>query len=82
MIPVEIEELSPQVMFQHTSSKSLREESDLTNEAREMAHIREKALKHRITQRYNSEVIVESLKKETWYSDVLTSKSFPQGMES
>ena len=39
MIPVEIEEPNPLVIFQSTSSNALREEADLTNEAKEMAHI-------------------------------------------
>ena len=63
MISVKVEELSPRVMFRHTSSSSLREESDLINEVRDMAHICEKALKHRITQRYNSQVIPRKFKK-------------------
>ena len=44
MISVEVKELSPRVIFQSTSSRALREEVDLANEAREMAHILEKAL--------------------------------------
>ena len=46
-----------QVMFLSMSSQALREEADLANKAREMAHIREKALKHRIANRYNVDVI-------------------------
>ena len=73
MIPVKIEELSPQVMFGQTDSTSLREESDLPNEAREMAHIQEKALKHRIAQRYNSEVITHKFEKGDlvlWHANI------------
>ena len=32
----------------------MREEIDLSNEAREMAHIKEKALKQTVAKRYNS----------------------------
>ena len=59
----EVEELSPRVMIRQTNSTSLQEESDLANEAREMAHIWEKALKHWIAWRYNSEVITRKLEK-------------------
>ena len=45
MIPMEVEEPSPRVIFWSTSSESIREEIDLSSEARKMAHIREKALK-------------------------------------
>ena len=57
MIPIEVEEVSPHVMFRPTCHQALREESDLSSEVREMAHLREKALKHRISQRYNAKVI-------------------------
>ena len=45
MISVKVEELSLWVIFQAISSESLREEIDLSGEAKEIAHIREKALK-------------------------------------
>ena len=57
MIPIEVEEVSLHVMFRPTFHHALREESGLSNEARKMAHLREKALKHRISQRYNAKVI-------------------------
>ena len=57
MILVEVRELSPRVTFRSTNSDSIREEIDLSNEAREIAHIREKALKQRVTKRYNSIVV-------------------------
>ena len=56
MILVEVEEPSPRVIFQAISSDALKEEINLSNEASEMAHIREKALKQRIAKRYNSMV--------------------------
>ena len=42
MIPVEVEEPSPWVIFLSMSSQVLWEEADLANEAREMAYIQEK----------------------------------------
>ena len=57
MIPAEVEQPSPRILFRTTSSKALKEEVDLSGEAREMAHIREKALKQRIARRYNYAVI-------------------------
>ena len=45
MIPMEVGEPSPRIIFRYMSSESIREEIDLSSEAREMAHIREKALK-------------------------------------
>ena len=39
MIPMEVEEPNPRVIFCATSSRALREKIDLTSEAREMAHI-------------------------------------------
>ena len=39
MILVNIGEPSPRVIFWYTSSESMREEIDLSNEAKEMAHI-------------------------------------------
>ena len=48
MRPVEVEELSPRVIFRQTDSTSFREESDLANKVKETTHIRESALKHRI----------------------------------
>ena len=63
MILVEVEKLSLLVMFRQTDSTTLQEEFDLANEARDMAHIREKSLKHRIAQRYNSEVIPRKFEK-------------------
>ena len=35
----------------------MREEVDLSNEAREMTYIREQALKQRVAKRYNSSVV-------------------------
>ena len=57
MIPVDIEEPNPQVIFQSTNSQAFRKEADLTHEVREIAHVRERALKHRITNRYNADII-------------------------
>ena len=57
IILVEVGEPSPRVIFRSTSSKSIREQIDLSSEAREMVHIREKALKQRVTKRYNSSVV-------------------------
>ena len=57
MIQVKVEEPSLWVIFWPTSSEALGEEANLTNEAREMVHMQEKVLKHRIAQRYNSDVI-------------------------
>ena len=45
MISVKVGELSPRVIFRNPSSQSMREDLDLSNEAREMAYIREQALK-------------------------------------
>ena len=45
MISIEVEEPRSRVIFRATSSKSLREEINLSSEAKEMTHIREKALK-------------------------------------
>ena len=45
IIPVEVEELRPRVIFRSMSSQAFREEADLTNKAKEMSHIWEKALK-------------------------------------
>ena len=45
MIPVEVGEPSPRVIFRNPSSQSMREELNLSNEAREMTYIREHALK-------------------------------------
>ena len=44
MIPIEVKEPSPRVMFQCTNSQALLEEADLANEAREMAHLQEKGI--------------------------------------
>ena len=57
MILVEVGEPGPRVIFQSMSSESIREEINLSNEAREMAHIRKKALKQRVAKRYNSSVV-------------------------
>ena len=57
MIPVKVEKPSPWVIFWSTSSQAFRKEADLANEAREMAHIWEKALKHWIANIYNADVI-------------------------
>ena len=45
IILVEVEELRPRVIFRSMSSQAFREEADLTNKAKEMSHIWEKALK-------------------------------------
>ena len=63
MIPIEVKEPSPWVMFQRTNSQALLEEADLANEAREMAHLREKALKHWRANPYNAEVIPQKFGK-------------------
>ena len=42
----------------------MREEIDLSSEAREMAYIREEALKQRVAKRYNSSVVL--YKFEEW----------------
>ena len=39
------------------NSESMREEINLSKEAREMAHIRERALKQRVMKRYNASVV-------------------------
>ena len=52
MILVKVEDI-----FRATGSQALREEANLTSEAREMAHIWEKEWKHRIANRYNADVI-------------------------
>ena len=57
MIPIEVGEPSPRVIFQSTSFESIREEIDLSSKAREMTHNREKALKQRVAKRYNSSVV-------------------------
>ena len=54
MIPVKVRESSPMVTFRSMSLESMKEEIDLSNEAKEMVHIREKALKQRIAKSYNS----------------------------
>ena len=45
MIPVEVGEPSPRVIFRNPNSQSMREEINLSNEAREMTYIKEQALK-------------------------------------
>ena len=40
MIPIEVGEPSPRLIFRNTNSQSMREELDLSGEAREMAYIR------------------------------------------
>ena len=57
MIPFEVEEPSSRVIFRTTSFEALREEIDLSGEARKMVDIQKKALKQRITKRYNFVVI-------------------------
>ena len=57
MISVEVEEPCLRIIFRSTSSQALRKEVDLASEVREMTHIREKALKQRIANRYNSAII-------------------------
>ena len=57
MILIEVEEPSLTVVFQSTSSQVVQKEADLTEETREMAHIREKALKQRVANRYNSAIV-------------------------
>ena len=57
MIPIEVGEPSPRLIFRNTNSQSMREKLDLSGEAREMAYIREQALKQRVAKRYNSSVV-------------------------
>ena len=45
LIPVEVEEPSPRVIFQAMSPESLKEEIDFFSKAREMEYIWEKTLK-------------------------------------
>ncbi|XP_072087337.1 uncharacterized protein [Arachis hypogaea] len=61
IIPVEIEEPSPRLLLGGV------EEADLVDEAREMAHLSETALKQRIALRYNAKV----LKREFEQSDLV-----------
>ena len=63
MISVEVGEPSPRVIFRSPSFECIREEIDLSSEAREMAHIREKALKQRVAKRYNSSVVPRKFDK-------------------
>ncbi|XP_020965644.1 uncharacterized protein LOC110266099 [Arachis ipaensis] len=55
MIPVEVDERFLRVIFynEDTNSQAQKEELNLLPEVRERARIREEALKHRITSRYN-----------------------------
>ena len=57
MIPVEVEEPSPRVIFRATSSQALRKEANLASKAKEMAYLREKVLKHWIANKYNVDII-------------------------
>ena len=57
MIPVEVGEPITKVVFWSKSSESIREEIDLSSKAREMVHIRERALKQKVTRRYNPSVV-------------------------
>ena len=57
IIPVEVGEPSPKVIFLNPSPQSMREELDLSNEAREMAYIKEQALKQRVAKRYKSSAV-------------------------
>ena len=41
----------------------MKEEIDLSSEAREMAYIREKALKQRVAKRYNSSIVPRKFKE-------------------
>ena len=63
MILFEVGEPSPKVIFRSMSFKSMREDINLSNKARKMVHIREKALKLRIAKRYNSSVIPRKFKE-------------------
>ena len=63
MIPMEVGEPSSRVIFRSTNLESIREEINLSSEAREMAHIREKALKQRVAKRYNSSVVPQKFKE-------------------
>ena len=63
MIPMEVKEPSPSIIFQATSSYALWEEIDLTSEAREMAYMREKVLKQRIATRYNFVITTQKFEK-------------------
>ncbi|XP_072062163.1 uncharacterized protein [Arachis hypogaea] len=62
MIPVEIGEPSPRLLL-----KGVEEvvEKDLADEAREIAHLSEIALKKRMTLHYNTKVLRENLSKTT-----------------
>ena len=73
MIPIKVEEPSPRVIFRAMSSESLKEEIDLSGKAKEMAHIWEKALKQRITKRYNSAVIPRKFEEGDLVLRLLTS---------
>ena len=66
MIPIEVEEPSPRVIFRVISSQALWEKADLTGEAREMTHIRKKALKQRIANRDNFAVVPQRFEEGDW----------------
>ena len=63
IISVEIGEPSPRVIFRSMNSESMMEEIDLSNKARKMAHIREKALKQRVMKRYNASMLPHKFKE-------------------
>ena len=63
MIPVEVKELSPRVVFRSTSSQAFWKEVDLASEARKIVHIKENALKQRVANRYNSTIILRSFQE-------------------
>ncbi|RDX99673.1 Tf2-6, partial [Mucuna pruriens] len=64
MIPVEIGEISPRTaLFEPgKNEEELRANLDLIQEVKEIAHIREYAIKARATRRYNQKVIPRSFK--------------------
>nr|XP_025631518.1 uncharacterized protein LOC112726369 [Arachis hypogaea] len=64
VIPVEIEELSPRLLLKGVEEAV---EKDLIDEAREMAHLTETALKQRMALRYNTKV----LKREFELNDLV-----------
>ena len=57
MIPVEVGEPSPRFIFRNPSPQSIREDLDLSNEAKEMTYIKEQGLKQRVAKRYNSSMV-------------------------
>ena len=55
----------PEDYLQHMNSESMREDIDLSNKAREMVHIREKALKHMVAKGIIPQWSLISLRKGT-----------------